>query len=99
MPYAIQHDDKGSYRVVNTKSGKVHGSHMTKGNAENQLKLLNAIEHGYKPHENRLPGADGGPADSMESGVMEQMGRAHWEPVLQWDPLQWQDYADEFGWG
>jgi hypothetical protein len=49
MPYKIERDGNSGWRVVNTETGDVKGSGMTRENAESQLRLLNAIEHGYKP--------------------------------------------------
>lgn len=47
MPYAISHLADGHYRVMNTESRKVHSKHTTKEKAEAQMRLLNAIDHGY----------------------------------------------------
>jgi hypothetical protein len=48
MPYHIVHETGGKYEVMNKDSGKKHGK-TSKKNAESQMKLLRAIEHGYKP--------------------------------------------------
>lgn len=53
MPYAIQSNGDSTFRVVNTDTGKVHAKRVTKKVAKSQLKLLNAIEHGYDPNPRR----------------------------------------------
>lgn len=40
---------KNAYRVKNAKTGVVHAKATTKKKAESQIKLLNAIDHGFKP--------------------------------------------------
>lgn len=47
MPYHIQKTD-GKFEVMNIKSGRTHGK-TTKAKAERQMRLLRAIEHGFKP--------------------------------------------------
>ncbi len=48
MPYRIVKEYHGhGYRVENKETGKVHAHNTTKEKAENQVRLLNAIEHGY----------------------------------------------------
>jgi hypothetical protein len=49
--YKIRRNDDGSYRVINTVSGKVHGHHETEDNAKHQRQLLYAVGHGWKPTE------------------------------------------------
>jgi hypothetical protein len=46
MPVTVKHV-KGGYRV-STPNG-VHAKHTTKAKAEAQERLLNAVEHGWKP--------------------------------------------------
>ena len=47
MPYKISR--KGmEYAVKNVKTGKTYG-YTTQPKAESQLRLLNAIEHGFVP--------------------------------------------------
>ena len=48
MPYEIKKGCCGKYEVMNLQSGKKHGK-TTKSKAEKQLRLLRAIEHGFKP--------------------------------------------------
>ena len=48
MPYVIR-KVKNKFRVINKKTGKVHGTHSTKAKALSQLRLLQGIEHGWKP--------------------------------------------------
>jgi hypothetical protein len=47
MPAKITKNEDGSYRVE-TPNG-VHAKHTSKKNAEHQVNLLNAIDHGWKP--------------------------------------------------
>jgi hypothetical protein len=49
MPYKIMNFGPKKYGVVNAITGKVHSSHATLINAERQLRLLNAIDHGFVP--------------------------------------------------
>lgn len=45
MPYAVRKiRNKDLYKVVNTKTGKVHSSGTTKDKAKAQVKLLETIE-------------------------------------------------------
>jgi hypothetical protein len=49
MPYHI--DERGrKYEVVNTASGRRHGA-TTKSKASKQMRLLQAIEHGFVPRK------------------------------------------------
>lgn len=48
MPYQIiQQGNK--WILKNKETGKVKGTHDSKAKAESQERLLNAIEHGFKP--------------------------------------------------
>jgi hypothetical protein len=47
MPVKIQSVGKGKYKV-STPSG-TKAKHTTKAKAEKQMRLLNAIDHGFKP--------------------------------------------------
>lgn len=47
MPYDIK-KSSGKYEVMNLQSGRSHGK-TTKKKAEKQIRLLRAIEHGWKP--------------------------------------------------
>ena len=47
MPVTMRRNKDGSYRV-STPHG-VKAKHTTKAKAEKQRRLLNAIEHGFKP--------------------------------------------------
>jgi hypothetical protein len=49
MPYGKFKLNGNKYEVKNVETGKVHAKGTTKVKAEKQMKLLNAIEHGYKP--------------------------------------------------
>jgi hypothetical protein len=49
--YAVRpdHTHHGKFKVVNTVTGQVHGTNMTKENADSQRQLLFAVGHGWKP--------------------------------------------------
>ncbi|MCL5667323.1 MAG: hypothetical protein M1383_06160 [Patescibacteria group bacterium] len=49
MPATVNKNSKGGY-TVRTPNG-VHAKNTTKAKAEKQAKLLNAIDHGFKPGE------------------------------------------------
>lgn len=48
MPYEITKNSDGSYRVVNTDTGSVKAASTTKANAQEQVRLLQGVEHGMK---------------------------------------------------
>ena len=52
----------GKFRVV-TPNG-VHGKEMTEANADRQVRLLNAVDHGWKP--TGAPAAAGAQPDKIE---------------------------------
>ena len=45
----IQHLPDGKYRVVNMETKHILAKHTTKENAKKQVRLLQAVEHGFKP--------------------------------------------------
>lgn len=48
MPYEIRRvGDR--YEVRNRVTGELHARHTTKAKAEAQVRLLHAIDHGYRP--------------------------------------------------
>ena len=49
MPYSMFRLPDGKYRVINTETRKVYSKHTTKENAQKQLRLLNAVQHGFIP--------------------------------------------------
>lgn len=53
MPYAIEKitsgKNKGKYKVVNKETGKVHARATSKTNAQRQVRLMQGVEHGWKP--------------------------------------------------
>lgn len=49
MPYAIRRHPDGSFEVVNTETQKVHARHTSEVKARRQVRLLNAVKHGFKP--------------------------------------------------
>ena len=53
MPYAIRALPTGQYEVVNRESRQVKAKHTTKAKAEAQVRLLNAIEHGFTPTQKK----------------------------------------------
>lgn len=53
MPYTIRKlPNKNLYRLRNIDTGKVHAKGTTLENAKKQMRLLNAIDHGYNPNNN-----------------------------------------------
>ena len=48
MPYAIRKSGS-KWKVVNSETGDVKGTHDSEEKAEKQLRLLNAVKHGFKP--------------------------------------------------
>lgn len=53
MPYALEPNGDGTYRVVNRDSGKVHARRTSKRRGEAQIRLLQAREHGFTPTQRR----------------------------------------------
>lgn len=52
MPYEVAR--KGDHYVVrNRVTGKVYARHASKENAQKQLRLLEGIEHGWRPTRRR----------------------------------------------
>ena len=51
MPYIIRKMMDHHFQVVNADSREVKAKHTTKANAEKQVRLLNAIEHGFVPRK------------------------------------------------
>ena len=55
MPYKIRKNrNKNTYRLVNIKTGQVKEYSTTRKKATRQLRLLNAIEHGFKPSQSYI---------------------------------------------
>ena len=50
MPYKIIKKSARRYSVINPKNGKVHAKNTTLKRAKSQVRLLNAIDHGFKPN-------------------------------------------------
>jgi len=48
MPYKVN-QVMGGFEVVNERTGEVHAKHTTRAKAERQMRLLNAVMHGFKP--------------------------------------------------
>lgn len=46
MPYSIESNGDGTYRVVNAITGKVHAKRTSKEKAEKQVRVMEAAEHG-----------------------------------------------------
>jgi len=53
MPYAIRALPTGHYEVINRESRQVKAKHTTKAKAEAQVRLLNAIDHGFIPSQQK----------------------------------------------
>jgi hypothetical protein len=49
MPYKVVQKSARRYSVINPKTGKVHAKNTTLKRAKKQVRLLNAIDHGFKP--------------------------------------------------
>ena len=50
MPYRISKiNNKNCWNVINVDTGKVHSKCTTLENAKKQVRLLNAIDHGFIP--------------------------------------------------
>ena len=49
MPYHITRHGDGSYSVMNVENGRVHSKHTTLEKAKAQVRLLQAVDHGFKP--------------------------------------------------
>ena len=48
MPYKIEKNRDGTYKVVNKKTGQIHAYHSTLENAKRQIRLMQALDHGAK---------------------------------------------------
>lgn len=58
MPYQIRKiRGKELFSVKNIETGKIHSHATTKANARKQVKLLQAIDHGFVPSKEHLEGA------------------------------------------
>lgn len=54
MPYAMRKlPKKSEYKVYNTETKKVFSRHTTKEKAEAQMRLLRAVEYGWKPGKDK----------------------------------------------
>ncbi len=54
MPYIIRKvRNMPCYTVKNSQTGEVHAKCSSKVNAERQVRLLNALDHGWKPKKRR----------------------------------------------
>jgi len=49
MPYKITKNKNGTYKVINKITGKIHSYDTTLENAKKQIRLMQAVDHGYKP--------------------------------------------------
>jgi hypothetical protein len=47
--FEIRKIKHGKFEVVNIDTGKIHAKSTTLRNAKSQVKLLNAMDHGFKP--------------------------------------------------
>lgn len=48
VPYEVR-SNGSAFEVINRDTGKVKAKHTSKEEADRQVKLLHAIEHGWKP--------------------------------------------------
>jgi hypothetical protein len=46
MPYKIEANGDGTYKVINELTGKVHAKRTSKKRAEKQVRLMEAVDHG-----------------------------------------------------
>jgi hypothetical protein len=51
MPYMLIKSGSG-FGVKNTQTGTIHSYHTTLNKAKAQIRLLNAIDHGFVPRKN-----------------------------------------------
>jgi hypothetical protein len=49
MPYKMIQKSARRYSVINAQTKKVHAKNTTLKKAQRQIRLLNAIDHGFKP--------------------------------------------------
>lgn len=56
MPYELKKISPRRYEVVNSETGMVHAKHTSLKNAKAQIRLLQAVEHGFKPKRKMLGG-------------------------------------------
>ncbi len=50
MPYTLRKlPRQNKWKVMNKKTGKIHARGTTLTNARRQIRLLNAIDHGFVP--------------------------------------------------
>ena len=59
MPARVTKNTNGTYRVATPNN--VHAKSTTKAKAESQARLLNAIDHGWKPTHDRTRAIGGRP--------------------------------------
>lgn len=55
MPYRIESNGDGTYKVINALTGKVHAKRTSKARAENQVRLMEAYDNnpGWRGHRAR----------------------------------------------
>jgi hypothetical protein len=55
MPYKIEPNGDGTYKVINELTGSVHAKRTSKGNAEKQVRLMEAYDNnpGWRGHRAR----------------------------------------------
>lgn len=54
MPYQIQKVRQGKYvKVINKKTGHILAKRTSVKKAKKQIRLLNAIDHGFKPRRKK----------------------------------------------
>lgn len=55
MPYRLELNSDGTYKVVNALTGKVHAKHTSKAKGEAQIRVMEASENnpGWRGHRAR----------------------------------------------
>lgn len=46
MPYSKIRNPDGSYKVINSETGRVHSEHTSEDKADAQLRIMRAYDHG-----------------------------------------------------
>ena len=54
MPYAVEKNRDGTYKVINKNTGKVHAYHTTLEKAKAQIRLMEAADAKPKARQHKL---------------------------------------------
>ena len=49
MPYKLKKNRNGTYEVLDRLKNKIHSKHTSLEKAKKQIRLLEAIDHGWMP--------------------------------------------------